>query len=92
VPLVAVADLDTDQGRAIRLSAATAARLRVTAGAIVELVNPRGAPIRAWVVRLTSGDGERAEASPVALRILGLTDGAEVEIRSVHSGALGSQL
>ncbi len=89
VPLVAVADLDVSQGRAVRLSAATAARLGVTAGAIVELVNPRGAPLRGWVTGLTPGDGERAEVSPVVLRMLGLGDGAEVEVRPVHSGVLG---
>jgi N-methylhydantoinase B len=89
VPLVGVADLGASQGRAVRLSAATAARLGVSAGAIVELVNPRGAPLRAWVVGLTSGDGERAEVAPAAQRMLGLADGAEVEVRRVHSGRLG---
>jgi N-methylhydantoinase B len=91
VPLVGVADPDGSEGRAVRLSAATAARLGVTAGAIVELVNPRGAPLRAWVVGLTSGDGERVEVAPVAIRMLGLAEGAEVEVRRVHSGRLDAE-
>jgi N-methylhydantoinase B len=87
VRLVATADLDTGPGRAIRLGADIATRLAVAAGAIVELVNPRGAPLRAWVVSLTRGEG--AEIGPAALRMLGLEAGAEVEIRPVHSGVLG---
>jgi N-methylhydantoinase B len=92
VQLMAVDDLEIGPGRALRLSAASAARLGVLAGAIVELVNPRGAPLRGWVVGLTPGDGERAEASPMVLRMLGLTKGGEVEVRPVHSGALTPQL
>ena len=30
----------------------------------------------------------RAELAPVALRMLAITEGAEVEVRAVHSGAL----
>ena len=36
------------------------------------------------------GNGHAAEIPPVALRMLALPDGAEVEIRAVHSGALGT--
>ncbi|OGL18275.1 MAG: hypothetical protein A3F92_04030 [Candidatus Rokubacteria bacterium RIFCSPLOWO2_12_FULL_71_22] len=81
--------LDTTRGRAIRLDADTASRLGVAAGAVVELVNPRGAPLRAWVADVGAGDGQRAEVAPVALRMLALGEGAEVEIRAVHSGVLG---
>jgi hypothetical protein len=52
-------------------------------------VNPRGAPLRAWIAELLSGDGRRVEIAPVALRMLALGDGSQVEIRAVHSGALG---
>ncbi|MET0850217.1 MAG: hydantoinase B/oxoprolinase family protein [Candidatus Rokuibacteriota bacterium] len=90
VRLVAAPDLDTERGRALRLDAATAARLGIGAGAVVELVNPRGAPLRAWVSALRSGDGRVAEVPPVALRMLALADGTEVEIRAVHSGVLGA--
>ncbi len=72
-------------GRPIRLDGVTARRLGAAAGAIVELVNPRGAPLRAWV---TATDAARVEVAPQALRMLALSDGAEIEIRPVHSGTL----
>ncbi|MBI4271280.1 MAG: hydantoinase B/oxoprolinase family protein [Candidatus Rokubacteria bacterium] len=89
VRLAAGQGLETARGRAIRLDADTASRLGVAAGAVVELVNPRGAPLRAWVADVRAGDGQRAEVAPVALRMLALGEGAEVEIRAVHSGVLG---
>jgi N-methylhydantoinase B len=90
VRLTAAEGLDTERGRAIRLDAGTARRLGVAVGAVVELVNPRGAPLRAWVASVMPGDGRRAEVPAVALRMLALADGAEVEIRAVHSGSLGA--
>jgi N-methylhydantoinase B len=90
VRLAAGAGLDCARGRDVRLDADTAAALGVSTGAIVELVNPRGAPLRAWVVEILAGNGRRAELAPAALRMLPLPDGAEVEVRAVHSGALGA--
>jgi hypothetical protein len=90
VRLDPVSDLEADRGRLLRLDAGTARRLGVAPGAIVELVNPRGAPLRAWVAAVTPGDGGRAEIAASALRMLALPDGAIVEIRAVHSGALGA--
>ncbi len=90
VRLTAAEGLDTERGRAIRLDATTAGRLGVAAGAVVELVNPRGAPLRAWVASVMLGDGHRAEVSAAALRMLTLAAGAEVEVRAVHSGFLGA--
>ena len=58
-------------------------------GGVIELVNPRGAPLRAWVVSLLPGNGHRGEIAPAALRMLAVDDGAEVEVRVVHSGILG---
>jgi N-methylhydantoinase B len=89
VRLTAAEGLDTERGRTIRLDADTASRLGVAAGAVVELVNPRGAPLRAWVASVMPGSGRRAEVPPVALRMLALADGAEVEVRAIHSGFLG---
>src|SRR5256712_1347494 len=68
VPLTAAADLEGGRGRPIRLDAATAPRLGVTTGAVVELVNPRGAPLRAWGVRIDGGDagGTGGPDAPVA--------------------------
>jgi N-methylhydantoinase B len=90
VHLVATPDLDTDSGRAIRLDAETAARLGVGDGAVVELVNPAGAPLRAWVTGVAPGNGRVAQVPPVALRMLALAEGSEVDIRAVHSGVLGA--
>jgi hypothetical protein len=59
-------------------------------GAVVERVNPRGAPLRAWVTGLVDGRGLRSEVSPTALRMLAMADGDEVEVRSVHTGALAA--
>jgi anaerobic selenocysteine-containing dehydrogenase len=89
--VTAAPDLVSERGRAIRIDAETARALGVEAGAVVELVNPRGAPLRAWVAGVTPGNGHRAAIAPAALRMLSLGDGAEVEIRAVHSGALGTR-
>jgi N-methylhydantoinase B len=87
IPLVAADGLERPTGRAIRLDVDAATRLGVSVGAVVEIVNPLGAPLRAWVAEL--GDAPGAALSPLALRMLGMTDGTEVEIRAVHSGVLG---
>jgi hypothetical protein len=71
----------------VRLDAEVARRLGVGPGAIVELVNPRGAPLRAWVAALLPGNGGRAEIAPSALAMLP-SDGELVEVRAVHSGVL----
>jgi N-methylhydantoinase B len=89
IRLTAGAGLDAERGRLIRLDAETAARLAVGPGAVVELVNPRGAPLRAWVASLRQSGAGQGEVSAQALGMLGLGDGGEVEVRAVHSGALG---
>jgi len=95
VRLGAAAGLDAERGREIRLGADVAARLGVAPGAVVELVNPHGAPLRAWVASLIApspaGAMPTAEVAPVALRMLAVADGAEVEVRAVHSGVLGGE-
>jgi len=88
VRLVPAAGLDGDRGRAIRLDAGTATALGVAVGAVVELVNPRGAPLRAWVTGVMPGGDSRAEVSPAAVAMLAVASGAEVEVRAVHSGVL----
>lgn len=79
---------DAERGRAIALDAHTAGRLGIGVGAVVELVNPRGAPLRAWVRRITDGDRGRAEMAPAAIHMLGLVEGGETDIRALHSGDL----
>jgi N-methylhydantoinase B len=88
VTLVGADGLDAGAGRAIQLGTDTATRLGVAVGAVVELVNPRGAPLRAWVVDI-GGAPRQAKVAPVALRMLAVADGTEVEIRAVHTGLLG---
>jgi N-methylhydantoinase B len=87
---VSAADIAVGLGRALRIDAETARRLGVTEGAVVELVNPRGAPLRAWVAGLMPGEGHRTEIAAEALRMLAITDGALLEIRAVHSGNLAA--
>jgi N-methylhydantoinase B len=87
VRLAAGAGLDAGRGRAVRLDTETARALGVSPGAVVELVNPRGAPLRAWLVDVLPGNGRRAELAPDALRML--PAGLEIEVRAVHTGALG---
>ena len=89
VRLTPVGDLDADRGRLLRLDTDTATTLGVGPGAIVELVNPRGAPLRAWVAALLPGNGGRGEIAPNALAMLSPREGELVEIRAVHSGVLG---
>jgi len=90
VRLVARDELDTERGRALALDAETAERLGVGVGGVVELVNPAGAPLRAWIAAVMPGDGRIAHISPAGLDMLGIAEPAEVEIRAVHSGALGA--
>jgi N-methylhydantoinase B len=89
IRLRGASDVESAQGRSVRLDEATARALGVATGGVIELVNPRGAPLRAWVVSLLSGNGHRGEIAPAALRMLAVDDGAEVEVRVVHSGILG---
>jgi len=90
--VVAGAGLDAQNGRAVRLDAGAAARLGVAPGAVVELVNPRGAPLRAWVASISAAGGAGgsmvAELAPIALRMLVEDDGGEVEVRALHTGVL----
>ena len=86
--------LDSTRGREVRLSADAAERLGVALGAVVELVNPRGAPLRAWIASLSApsaaGIGPTAELAPIALRMLAVADHDEVEVRAVHPGVLAA--
>ena len=89
--MIAGAGLDAQSGREVRLSPEVATRLGVLPGAVVEFVNPRGAPLRAWVVGHVAspvGGGVVAEVAPIALRMLAGTDLSEVEVRAIHTGAL----
>ena len=92
VRVVAAPGLDSGRGREVRLSADVARRISVEPGSVVELVNPRGAPLRAWVASLTARsagvDALVAELAPIALRMLAVADDDEVIVRAVHTGVL----
>jgi len=88
VCLATTSDLDGHGRRAIRIGEDTAARLGIAPGAVVELVNPGGAPLRFWVRAITAASGGGAQIGLSALAMLELAPGAEVEIRAVHSGVL----
>lgn len=90
VRLIPVNDLDAERGRSIRIDSETASRLGVGPGAVVELVNRAGAPLRAWITDVLPGNGHTAQVAPSALSLLALAEGVEVDIRAVHSGALGT--
>jgi N-methylhydantoinase B len=85
VALVSAPDLDERDVRRIELSAETARRLGVGEGDVVELVNPRGAPLRLWAAVAPAPAGA-ARVSPLALAMFGGADGT-VEIRRVHAAA-----
>ena len=74
----------SDGRRICRVSVAAAARLGLSAGDIIEFVNPRGAPLRAWIdeVRADGGDLAWLAADACALLAAG---GAPVEIRRVSA-------
>jgi hypothetical protein len=88
VRVAGVGDLSAERGREIRVDATTASRLGITTGAVVECVNPGGAPLRAWVAAIVAGNGGRAEMAGAAMRMLAVADGDEIELRAVHPGAL----
>src|SRR5258705_9535083 len=86
VRLTPVSDLDADRGRLVRIDTETAGRLGVGPGAIVELVNPRGAPLRAWIAALLPGTGGPAANPAGRLATLARGDHDLVEGRALHSG------
>jgi N-methylhydantoinase B len=76
-------DLDEARVRQIALAPGTAAGLGVTAGDVVEIVNPQGAPLRAWVAAAPATVPSEAEISADALVMLGMTAGTAVEVRAL---------
>ncbi len=73
--------------RILRLHPDTLAALGAANGDVAELTGPGPAPLRGWV----RADGSSAPATlplgPFARRVLGVEDGAEIDVRIVHKGA-----
>ena len=63
----------------IVLPRALAERLDADVGAVLELVDPHGAPLRLWVSAI--GDDGQALVSDATLDMLGLATGTSVEVR-----------
>jgi N-methylhydantoinase B len=72
--------------RILPLARDIAAQAGVADGDVVELVNPRRAPLRAWA-RVLDEPGERAYLGPVGLEILGLQPGEKVYLRRLTAWA-----
>lgn len=71
--------LDETRVSGIVLPRALAERLGADVGAVLELVDPHGAPLRLWVSAI--GDDGQALVSATTLDMLGLAAGTSVEIR-----------
>jgi hypothetical protein len=50
-------------------------------GAVLEVVDPRGAPLRLWVAAIEKSDGDHSFISPATAQMLALAPGALVEVR-----------
>ena len=51
--------------------------------AVLELVDPRGAPLRLWLAAIEENDGDQALVSAATLQMLGLAPGTRAEIRAL---------
>ena len=75
--------LDETRVSGIILAPAVAVRLGARVGAVLELVDPQGAPLRLWLAAIAQSDGERAFVSAATLQMLGLAPGTRAEIRAL---------
>jgi N-methylhydantoinase B len=73
--------LDETRVSGIVPSRVAAERLGAAAGSVLELVDPRGAPLRLWVAAIDDGADGRAFVSSGTLDMLGLAPGARVALR-----------
>jgi N-methylhydantoinase B len=74
-------DLAEEQVRLVVLDAGIARRLGVGPGDVVEVVNPRGAPLRCWVASRPHPEPGTAGLSATSLAMLAMAPGAEAELR-----------
>jgi N-methylhydantoinase B len=73
--------LDETRVSGIVLPRALAERLGAAVGSVVELVEPRGAPLRLWVCAIGDGPDASSLVSPATLGVLGLAGGARLPVR-----------
>jgi N-methylhydantoinase B len=83
VQLVPDGGLDESRVSAVALSPSTIAALGTGVGAVVEVVDSRGAPLRLWVSAVADEEPGRALVSRATLAMLGLSPDARVEIRAL---------
>ena len=80
-------DAFADERRVFQVHPRTCDALGICIGengeVLAELINPRGAPLRGWVVASDAAPAGKIRLGPVALRILGLADAGVVEIRTL---------
>ncbi len=82
--LVESADRD-EPVRVVALDADTARRIGAAVGDVVEIVNPRGAPVRAWLRQTRPAGAPGAAVSAETLAMLGARAGEAVGIRLVYA-------
>jgi N-methylhydantoinase B len=75
--------VDETRVSGIVLSRPMAERLGARVGAVVELVDPGGAPLRLWVSAIVDDGDGRAFVSVATLQMAGLAAGARVQIRTL---------
>ncbi len=73
--------LDETRVSGIVLPRALAERLGAAVGSVVELVEPRGAPLRLWVCAIGDGPDASSFVSPATLGLLGRAGGARLPVR-----------
>jgi N-methylhydantoinase B len=69
--------------RTCRLNPGDAERAGLTDGTLVELVGPRGAPLRAWVVRDSGVAEGTAPLDALGCRVLGVEAGERLQVRTL---------
>ena len=85
--------LEQWHGRRIgKVNPATSAQLGVGALGLVELVNPRGGPLRVWIRPCADVEEGWIHLGPTALRILQRSPGEESTVRVLHPGAQSQAL
>jgi hypothetical protein len=76
-------DLDEERLSGIVLPRTLAERLDAGVGSVLEILDPRGAPLRVWLFAVVDVGDRRALVSPRSFAMLGLTGGSRVHLRAL---------